>query len=107
MKTGMTQVRIVSAVTLAGAALLFAPALPFAAPDWLSVASSALQQQQPREQQPYREPRAEIPEVEPNGLPAFITSPVRINAADQEAPAPMISSSEAVGPSALFASAVI
>ena len=48
------------------------------------------QQQQPREQQPYREPRAEIPEVEPNGLPAFITSPVRINAADQEAPAPMI-----------------
>jgi TolB protein len=62
----MRQARIVSAVTLVGTALLLAPALPFAAPDFLSVASTALQQQQ---QQPPREVSISIRGRGANRLP--------------------------------------
>ena len=47
------------------------------------------QPQPPREQPVIREPRPEAVELEPNGLPAFITSPVRIATSDQEPVAPM------------------
>ena len=52
------------------------------------------QPQVPREQPVIREPRPETVELEPNGLPAFITSPVRIATGDQEGVAPMINETE-------------
>ncbi len=54
-------------------------------------------QQQPREG--YREPRAEQPEVEgATALPSFITSPVRVNVTEPDAPQPVMGEMETPRP---------